>query len=115
MGGIWGVFGGEKRKCAFAVVASSALRTEAAGWSQVGSEGDVSRRHADRKLSFSHVSHVRRLQHLSASIYFMFHLTFYFGGVVSGDQNLPEEQRRLGRGSAVVFPLTAARGQEASR
>lgn len=45
----------------------------------------------------------------------MFRLTFYFGGVVSRDQNLPEEQRRLGRGSAVVFPLTAARGQEASQ
>lgn len=94
----------------FAVMASGALRTEAAGWSQDRSEGDVSRRHADRKLSFSHVSYVRRLQHLSASIYFTFRLTFYFGGVVSRDQNLPEEQRHFGFGSAVVFPLTAARG-----
>lgn len=110
-----GVFGGEKRKCAFAVVASGALPTEAAGWSQVGSEGDVSRRHDDRKLSFSHISHVRWLQHLSASIYFTFRLTFYFGGVVSRDQNLPEELRRLGRSSTVVFLLTAAHGQEASR
>lgn len=34
----------------------------------------------------------------------MFYLTFYFGGVVSGDQNLLEEEGRLQHdGSTVMF------------